>query len=249
MKIIIFLSLLLLLPLVSAKCFPDYICNDWTNCSEGFQTRTCEDIKCNQRDITERKLCVDVNICTPDIFCNDWTECIYTEKSEDILQGRIKFGGFRERLCEDLNKCVKPFVELSNCESELKPTIKKIKEFGIDFLATLDARTKKPTTKINLDSWKTNRLDISLTQSTRKFPPSCYNLIKDNDEERIDCGGLCKLCRPIKVSKLPQTFSYIFWIISAIFGFLIVKEIMPEKHYPSRVKQNFNTIKRYFKLK
>jgi len=221
---------LLLIPLsMSAEevgektCFPEYKCSDWSDCDDrGFQTRNCEDKECGRRDIVERSFC-DKPGCKPSIECGDWGQCFYTEKTDDLIEGKISFGGYMIRPCWDANGCVDGFTQERACSdvSELKLSPKM--ECGVEFLEVSDLASGKEIAKISIDSWKLDKLDISFVQGSPPYCPSCYNTIQDEDEEGVDCGGDCQTCR--KDSKSLLTLGIILlWSLSALFSFFSVRE-------------------------
>ncbi|MBI2452279.1 hypothetical protein HYV50_04365 [Candidatus Pacearchaeota archaeon] len=227
---ILFLIILfvLFLAIVNAQeCFPDYECGEWGACIDGLQTRTCIDKRCNQRNLLERRFC-DTIACTPKIECREWSECTYTQKVNDFLRGEIKFGGYRNRLCIDKNKCVESFSEEGTCEESFPLELTKRIECGQEFLIATDTVQKRQVAKINLDSWKSKRLDLLFTIGSGRtlHCPSCYNVFKDDDETRVDCGGPCKPCKEEKYFPIiPITI--ISWFLAAIFTFLSIKEAIP----------------------
>src|SRR3989344_7840092 len=91
------------------ECFPEYECATWGACVSGLSARVCEDRKCGERDIIERKICDENLKCRPEIKCGEWGTCIYSEKVNSFLEGEIKFTGYKERECSDTNKCVSSF--------------------------------------------------------------------------------------------------------------------------------------------
>jgi hypothetical protein len=209
----------------AASCFPEYRCGSWSSCIDDFQTRICEDQKCERRNLTERKLCTEIPDCDPKIKCSSWSSCIYTERINDILEGKVSAGGYKERICSDLTGCVESFLEESICDEFYNASLVKIEE-DRTFLVTVDSMTNQPVAKINLDSWKSNKLDIIFIQSTAVYPTSCYNVIKDVNEEKIDCGGPCKQCRQASIFALSNLFLMVVsWLFSAFFIFLWVIEL------------------------
>ncbi len=198
-----------------AECFPKYKCEEWSECDDGLQSRTCKDKTCGRRDIIERKFCAVG--CTPKIECEEWGQCIYTDKIEDLLLGEIKFGGYRNRVCKDINGCVENFVEESSCEESFKLDLVKVKKCNEEFLIISDSLSKKRIAEINLGRWKKNVLDITFIQKESEYCTSCYNGLKDSDEERVDCGGECKQCREEREFPSLAIFIISLWILSSLF--------------------------------
>ncbi len=211
----------------AAACFPNYVCGDWSDCEDGLQSRTCTDTKCGRRDIVERGFCEKPG-CRPKIECGDWGTCFYTEKSDDLIEGKVSFGGYRTRTCEDANGCVESFIQEGTCEESYNLKIDKIQECNEDFLAISDPTSQRQIAKINLQSWELNKLDIVFVQGKTEYCTDCYNAAQDNDELGIDCGGDCKPCKEER--KLPLfAVTILLWFLSALFSFLTVIEIVSIK--------------------
>jgi len=238
MKIIITLILMMLLvPTISAqsiisgsatKCFPDYTCETWGGCIEGLQSRICSDDRCGRRDIIERRFC-DKPGCSPQIECLEWSECIYTEKIENLIQGKVGFGGYHNRICRDVKNCVDSFIEERPCEEFFPLELDTVVECNEEFLVALDPTSKRRLAKISLDSWSENKLDITFTQGEKQYCSECYNGFIDGNEINIDCGGSCQECK--KNRTFPTNIAkYAFWIFSALFSLLFVREIIYLKH-------------------
>src|SRR3989344_2569636 len=125
----------------SAECFSEYRCEDWGECIEGLRSRTCEDMKCGRRAIIERKFCDELT-CKPQIKCSSWGDCIYIDKTEDILGGKIKFGGYRSRVCRDLTGCIDGFTEESSCEESYDIELREVKECGQRYMVAIDSLSR-----------------------------------------------------------------------------------------------------------
>jgi hypothetical protein len=225
-ELIVFLGLILLSSLVgAADCSSNYVCKEWGKCLGGYQERICEDSACGMKDITERQFCGENEGCAPKIECLPWNECVYTEKINNFLQGEIKFGGYKTRTCSDASGCIETFVEESSCEEKYDLTVEKMQECGTNYLVVSDPSSKKVLAKIDLDSWKSKRLDI-LFSDRRSSCGGCFNAVKDGDEEGVDCGGSCaKECKT--QTEFPvEIVSFSSWILFFVFGTLITREVV-----------------------
>ncbi len=206
------------------ECFPEYHCGEWAECIEGLRSRVCEDLKCGRRDIIERKFCDELT-CKPEIKCTEWSECVYTDKTEDIFGGKIRFGGYRSRACRDLTGCVDNFNEESTCEETFDLELKEISQCNQTYMVAIDPLSGREIAKISLTAWENKRLDLIFTEGKSPYCPSCYNGIKDEEEEDIDCGGTCKECRVEKEIPL-KAFIFGFWTLSLAFLALTLREII-----------------------
>lgn len=209
------------------KCISEYRCSEWSECQDGFRTRTCSDANCGKRDILERSFCENAE-CTPDIQCDDWGQCTYTEKTDSLIKGKVSFGGYRSRVCRDANHCVPSFIQEGSCEDSYALQLSPIEECNEKFLAVIDPSSDRKIAKINLDSFRQNRLDLSFTQGEVQYCPSCFNAIKDTNEEGVDCGGSCKPCKT--ETKVLYAIALIFlWSGSLLFAFLSIREAVSLK--------------------
>lgn len=206
------------------KCFPEYVCGDWSECEDGIKNRVCEDRKCGRRSITERDFCdIELQGCTPKIKCTEWSQCVYTDKVENLLAGKISFGGYKDRLCVDENRCSDSFIEEGICEESYDLQLSETEVCGEKFLVASDSLSNKEVAKINLESWKNKKLDIVFTQGETAYCPSCFNGAKDPNEDEIDCGGDCKACKKNRTFPIFLIVSSL-WILSLVFATLSVKE-------------------------
>lgn len=227
---IIFLLLIATLTsqIVSAQsCSPNYNCGEWGPCEDGLQSRVCQDQTCGKRDITERSLCGEPTECIPDVTCFPWSECIYTEKATDLIGGEIGFGGYKTRICSDNNNCVADYSEEEFCSETSKIELKKITQCDQEFIVAIDPLSQREIIKINLDSWRSKRLDIVFSITKDIYCPSCYDGIKNNDEESVDCGPSCKACKPKARFNILTLFVLSLWFFFAIFTVLSGMEFIP----------------------
>lgn len=215
--------MLLIIKVNAADCFPRYECGVWGECKDGLQSRVCEDKTCGNRDIVERSFC-EKEGCQPKIECDDWGPCFYTEKTDNLLKGKVSFGGYRNRVCRDVSGCVDSFIQEGSCEESYTLQLEELQECGGKFLEIVDPSSGRRIAKINLNSWKANKLDIAFTQGETGYCPSCYNAVKDKDEEGIDCGGNCRPCK--KENRLFMISVVTLWALSALFSLLSVREIV-----------------------
>ncbi|HVY01811.1 MAG TPA: hypothetical protein VHA12_03545 [Candidatus Nanoarchaeia archaeon] len=222
-KLIFFIFLFLVSVQYSSACTPNYVCNSWGNCEKGIQTRNCTEIACGLPSNIERRLCTSAeDECKVKYQCSLWSQCSYLDKTEDILNSNIRFKGFSERACTDINNCADNFVEQKACEDSFKVKFVKIEQCGVPFLLALDENSNREVSEVNLNAWKQRRLDISFIQSNFTYCPSCYNSVQDNDEEGIDCGGSCKAC--VKETGISEKIVFISgsWVVSLILCFAFV---------------------------
>jgi hypothetical protein len=222
MKFSLIIAGLLLVSMVSA-CTPTYDCADWGECTDGIQIRKCAEMSCGLAPLIERKLCGEnKNECKVKYSCTTWSSCTYLDKTNDILNNNINFKGYQERACIDENECVEGFAEQKSCEDIYKVKFVQIEQCGTPFLLALDAGSSKEVSQINLDSWRSQRLDIAFIQSNFSYCPSCYNGFRDQNEEGIDCGGDCKSCTTEQGISEQAFFIGSSWVTSALIFFAFI---------------------------
>lgn len=102
--------------------------------------------------------------------------------------------------------------------------------FGGNSLVVYNKASGNPSWVIDAKSWSDGEdLDIRFVQSAPKYPESCYNTVKDETEEGIDCGGDCKECleeglisfvrRSIVSSQgIAKWVIYILVVLAIVFG-------------------------------
>lgn len=210
---------------VDDRCVADYQCGTWSACENGIERRTCNDFKCGQENIIERRVCAELFCENTDYQCGTWSSCVYTEKVEDVFNNEISFKGFQERVCRDVTGCGADKKEERKCQ-EINKIEFKVKEFcGESFLTAIDLKTGKPVGKIKLSSWELKKLDISFIQNDKLYCESCYNGIIDPDELGVDCGGNCKECADKLKNNIDVykriSFGSSLILLAVLFGILV----------------------------
>lgn len=111
--------------LEAPSCVEDWVCNDWSECSDNTQTRTCtERSDCGTESYMPPTIQECTDSCTPQYVCGDWSECI---------------GGEQSRSCSDDNNCglIVPsslLTQTCNVEIEQKSFIARLFESIIEFI-------------------------------------------------------------------------------------------------------------------
>lgn len=203
-------------------CSPVYLCGNWGACEDGIQIRTCQDTQCKTGNVVERRLCAaSGDECNPNYICADWGQCHYFGKAQDILASKLRFSGYQERACSDINRCADAFLEERKCTDSYDARFVNVERCGISFVVALDVNSKREVSTISADAWKQQRLDITFVQSNFSFCPTCYNGFKDGDEEEIDCGGSCKQCEEETGEKDRIILVSLSWGFSAFLFILL----------------------------
>ncbi len=199
-----------------STCISNYACLEWEQCSNNFQKRVCNDTVCGKEEKIERRPCS--NTCPSNYACLEWEQCNYMGKTEDIMKGELKFSGIQHRTCTDTNKCVKSYIEDKECNEIEKVNFALNNECGNEVLVAMSSQSNEPVTKIDLESWKSRRLDISFVQGKSLYCSSCFNGVKDANEEGVDCGGQCKKCEQ-ENTNASNYFEIASW---TLFGILLL---------------------------
>ena len=226
----------------ACACTPDWSCTAFGSCESGFRNRVCTDLNnCgnNNGKPDESEQCAlnetgsnataggvvgggggGANVCIPDYSCGDWNQCVYDSDAGKIIQGMITKSGLKDRTCSDKNKCAPNYIEQASCNSSLQIAIRKESVCDTNTLTLLEKTKMAPITSINLESWKTKKLDVAFVQEESIYCPDCYNGIKDGNEEEIDCGGSCRACLP--ESTFPDNLSWITGVLIVLSLLLII---------------------------
>jgi hypothetical protein len=128
--------------------------------------------------------------CVPQIFCDDWSECKVNYNINDLINGIENVGGIRSRNCKDTNDCVYTITEIEKCSLNVDIYAKRVEWCGKSYLGIYDKLSNQLLAKID---YSKKYLNINLRENN-EYCEHCYNSIKDEDEEKIDCGGSCKPC-------------------------------------------------------
>ena len=190
-------------------CVPEWSCTSFSSCVSGTITRTCTDSNNCGSEVgrpEETKECgveLGKEGCSVNYSCGDWSECEYDSDASKILQGVIVEKGFKERECTDLNNCAGIYTERSSCTSEVQIETEQEDVCDKSTLTLFEKTSKSPVTSIDIESWNANKLDVAFTQQRAEYCPTCYNGVKDDDEENVDCGKSCRSCK--SESKLPES--------------------------------------------
>lgn len=198
-KFVLFLFGIILIGFVSAECFPNYECGEWSACEDDLSTRICVDTKCGGDDIIERMFCGGAD-CEAQIECGEWSSCNYFDKTNDILEEQLTFEGFKERVCYDRAKCIDSFVETEGCSLSVPVKVKKTEWCGEELVEIFDDKGNVVgRVQETAVSKRFNRVDISFIRETSKdYCNYCFDGEKNFDETDTDCGGpSCPECIPV----------------------------------------------------
>ena len=158
-------------PLVKEECKPNWDWSEWTDCENETQNRTgIDENQCNPKELnkTEEQSCGEVeDTVDDDITDDDDTLC-----GEDwqCTEWSECFASQKTRVCSDLNSC-------DTTDDKPDETLFCLEE--IDESDDLDS-TPTPT---------------ATPSSSLEDDESCFDSIKNQDEEDVDCGGsYCNAC-------------------------------------------------------
>lgn len=169
----------------SSECKTDWNCSSWSNCTDNLKTRVCMDLGyCNVTSgkPSVKNSCGNVTggnfassstsstksvLCVYDWYCTPWSNC---------------FNGKQTRGCSQVDKCDAD-LKAGKVTSVLKspqPSLSKVcveEEVVSNSEVTAPVLPPKPTLPVS---------------SVKK--ESCFDSVKNQNEEDVDCGGVCKAC-------------------------------------------------------
>jgi hypothetical protein len=232
------------IPCVS-DCSSDFVCDSWKECESGISYRSCVDSNGCSADIKESRECFSQS-CKSNIICSDWSSCSYNTKTEDIINGVISRFGKQQRLCSDLNGCISSYVEQRDCNLSIEISIVKEKDPCNPqnyIIKAFKRGTTEPVMDVNIQRWtESGQLNINFVENETKYCSSCYNGIFDDNEDGLDCGGICKPCGQNKSSfNLSSKFSVglligLISILFVVFIFILIS-ILGEKDHLREIRK------------
>ena len=105
-----------------------------------------------------------------------------------------------QRVCSDAKGCAANYIEKKSCEVGSTLSFSSSTSSGGGNVLTAESESGQPVLSIDLDTLRNeNKLNIIFLQS-RPGLILCYNGIRDEGEEGIDCGGVCNQCRKERVN-------------------------------------------------
>ncbi|MFC1666195.1 hypothetical protein ACFLZF_00590 [Nanoarchaeota archaeon] len=245
-KIFALLFILILIKLGSAQCFPDYQCGVWSSCNEeGISIQTCTDIKCDQKNIINRKYCDKLD-CKPNIDCGEWGSCNYFDKINDILKKELKFKGSKKRFCFDKNGCIEDFIEEEGCSLSIPIKVEKTKWCEQELVEIFDSNDNLMARLQEKDLTKNyKKIDISLIEKgLPNYCSYCFDGEKNYDEEDIDCGGAsCPECiQKIDFINWGFFIPFFLWGIFILLNLIGLIFLSQNKYF----SQNLKTFLKFF---
>ncbi len=239
-------------------CVPDWSCSEWGGCKDGISRRSCDDKNdChNILDKPGEALYCSVSvrgkigeiegedddeqagsggiierssICIPRIICEAFEECSYSDEVDDVLIGNVRLYGLRKRICKDLNKCINDYGESIPCQSYVE--ISSDKEVVCDRDMITLYKDGSNVGYIETDNLKMNRLNSIFVQNRLEECNFCYNGIKDDNEEGVDCGENCKKCETDVLDFIFLKFG--LFIVTGFISVLLVFRILNSNYYKS----------------
>lgn len=230
---------------LNETCTQNWQCSSWSACNNGLSTRICNDLNncgdnslkpaesmsCfvgpqnqtdNQTIIPDEVLRNRLDNCTPEVVCGEYGECKYSASVNDLFGGVVRSTGTQARECVDSEKCISTYFEERMCNLEIAVDfIKNVDpcDSNKQIITVVKKGTKDPVAQIDaLSLLESDILNVRFLQNATVYCAECYNGIKDNNEEDIDCGGSCRACRAgsIWLNVLKQ----ILWVLVIILLFV-----------------------------
>lgn len=183
----------------NSSCIENWQC-EWSGCESGYTIPNCRDKNnCGTSYLKPDKLpCFKrtTSDCAPKLACREWGECRVNYNLEALETGISELQGVKSRTCSDTTGCVLNYIEREQCTLKADIYTKEEEWCGKTYLSIYDKLSNKLLSRLDY-SRSNSYLNINLAMSNEPGNESCThcsNLIKDEDEERVDCGGSCKPC-------------------------------------------------------
>jgi len=172
---------------------------EWNKCSGGFTTPVCKDINsCGTKfNIPNPLKCYVESECTPNIICGEWSTCEVDYNFLSLISGAVisNLYGDKSRVCRDLNECIDDVNEVEICSTGVDIYTRRINKCGGSFIGIYDRLDNKLIASLQEGEEDNPFLNINLDNMLEsKYCLYCFDGIKSGDEEKVDCGGSCKLC-------------------------------------------------------
>lgn len=182
-------------------CKENWQCQ-WSSCINGNSIPSCIDKNsCGTEYSKPKEISCEQKKCTPDLQCGNWSKCKTNYNLIDLNSEAKNLGGIRTRLCEDKSNCASLQYETQNCSLKMNIYSRETTWCNKKYIEIYDKATGKVLSRIKEDTYENIPLiEISLDMETTKMDNAkeycdyCFNGVKDNDEQEVDCGGSCKPC-------------------------------------------------------
>ncbi|MGC9309790.1 MAG: right-handed parallel beta-helix repeat-containing protein, partial [Candidatus Nanoarchaeia archaeon] len=178
-------------------CEPNWQCN-WSACQDGKTYPTCIDVN-NCNTTLDKPTAENCSVsggggggegCQPDVVCSNWTSCQVSYTFESLRDGKLT--GQQTRVCRDKQGCVRTKEETRSCSVDIDVQVQEDEWCGED---VIEIYSDKLIARIKDKRDLKGGVDINLIAGNQTYCDYCYNGILDGDEEGIDCGGSCQICR------------------------------------------------------
>jgi len=132
------------------NCMENWIC-EWSSCSAGFTTPSCEDSNSCRTNFTKpSKLPCETakKECIPDIKCSEWSSCNIDYDFNSLFTGVNNLRGTKERYCTDKNDCINPQKQKIFCSTKIDIKVEKKTSGGISYFDVYNNLTNQVITKL-----------------------------------------------------------------------------------------------------
>ncbi|MBU3907010.1 MAG: hypothetical protein KKA64_02035 [Nanoarchaeota archaeon] len=216
-----------------------YDCNDVNHC--GTQQNIPSKINCEDRgEINETYTpSEEGESCSPKWKCGNYSECKVKLNPDNLLKGETSFGGYQERICMDTTFCARNKTERKECDVSIPIIAKKTSWCSEDYVELFEQKSGDLVGRVKKTEFENikelSRIDIFfVTTKFAGYCDYCYNLIKDEDETGVDCGGPnCPTC----IQKV-VFFDWLFWLIIILWITLaiLIFKVYSGKRKEERIK-------------
>lgn len=173
----------------TADCDENWNCTEWTNCTEDIKTRICEDL----------------NACDLDNLIRDDTSLCGDNVSDEPVTCEMEWRCSAWRSCQN-GEQRRTCTRIDDCDAKL--------DTGeiTSIIETSEAETKpcQPT--------RTREPVVREPAATPEPKESCFDGIKNQNEDDVDCGGVCSECEEEGLPWFAFGIPLIVIILGAIGG-------------------------------
>ncbi|MFH1276108.1 MAG: hypothetical protein ABIH82_03275 [Candidatus Woesearchaeota archaeon] len=191
-------------------CEEDWKCGGWSNCTNGIQYKTCVDFNsCNLSNLEKNTTMSCTVTSTENITCREDWQC---GEWGDCISSR------EQRICQRVDDC-DMLVELGEADEVIpqqKPTEVRVCTSSQQLATT----PRQPVVQ----------------QPAANVQASCSDNLLNQNEEDVDCGGICEPCESSRM------FFYLMPVIVLILIGLVVFFVVERspKLEPEQMQQLYN---------
>ena len=155
---------------------------------------------------------------------------------KNLAENTINIFGRQTRVCKNINDKLLSELETRRCSLEIPVDLRSVDWCNSSAIEIYNKETNQFIGRLTeSDSGEEHAVNINFAISNfTGYCDSCYNGIKDGDEEKLDCGGKCLPCTSINrfnfdLLKVIEYFILIL-ILAAVAYLIFFNREKPRKH-------------------